>query len=649
MTSRPDVVAAVYVRTPTHRHAPTVRSLLQAGVEHVVVGAAQPHELSALLLDDRVEVVAATDVASFVNGVSARFRCTVLACDEPVVVAPESFGPTQSMIDEDPRIATVSYWCNYAGYLSFPHQNAPASHQQGDLDERSGTRRLRERSPLAVPLAIPLARGPLVAIARAALTACGPLIDGPIDDLSAIVAEFGLRAAERGFTPVLDPTTYVVRPFDLADPTPSPLDSGSARAWLHELHPTFPALYDQLMNDPESAVSQAHGLARAQATGLRILVDGSVMGILETGTQVQVMHIVSALARRDDVREIVISMPGPVPPYAVDAFASTKIQPVVEPSGEFPPELRFDVVHRPYQPDRLLPIEHWRTVARRIVITVQDLIAFRNGRYHSSPDEWLTYRDRFLTATATADRIAVISEDVGHAIALERLPLEPTRVAVAPCGTDHLSGAEESRAPAAFLAPERVGSRFLVVLGTTYMHKNRDLAVRAWQELRARGREHLLVVVGAQVPYGSSRHLEAQALGVDDDGVINLLDVSSSERNWLLQHADAALYPSSAEGFGFVPFEAAAFGTPTVLVQFGPLAEMQPDASAAAASWDPEDLADAVDALLDDPDAVAAAVSETIAAGARFTWDDAAEKLVAIYREALAFPPSPDRSSVREG
>jgi len=646
MSPRPHLVAAVYVRSARDLHAPTVRSLLRAGVDHVVVGAGDPADHAGLLFDDRVEIVAATHVASFVNGVSDRFQCLVVACDEPVVVAERCFEPTVRIVEGDIRVPTVSYWCNFAGYLSFPHQNAPASHQQGDLDERSGTERLRRRGIAPEPVCIPLARGPLVAISRAAITACGPLVEAPFDDLSVVVAEFGLRASLRGFTPVLDASTYVVRPFDLADPGVPTVDLAPAREWLHDRHPLFPALYDRLLTDRESPVSQAHGLARASATGLRILIDGSVMGSLETGTQVNLMHTVAALSRRDDVREIVVSMPGPVPEYARQAFDSTKILPVVAPDGAFPPELRFDIVHRPYQPDRPLPLEHWRTVARRIVITVQDLIAYRNGAYHSSTDQWLDYRRGFHRSTAGADAIAVISDDVRRSMQLERIPVEPERIGLMLCGTDHLTGSEATVTPAAFLDDERAGQRFVFVLGTTYLHKNRDLAVRAWQELRRRGHDHLLVVVGAEVPFGSSRHLEALALGVDDDGVVNLLDVSSGERNWLLRHADVVLYPTSAEGFGFVPFEAAAFDTPTVAVSFGPLAEVQPDADSAATSWQPSDLADAIERLLDDPDAIRAAVAGTRRAGNELTWDRSAAMLVELYRRALACPASPNQIAV---
>ena len=654
MADRSQLVAAVFVRDLTHRHAPTVRSLLLAGLDRVVIGSPDVAHSADLLFDDRVEVVPARSVASFVNEVSNRFGCTVIACDEPVVVPPDAFGPATALISGDPRIATVNVWCNYAGYLSFPHLNVLSSHQQGDLDERSGTARLRTRQPAGTPVSIPLARGPVVCIARSALTACGPLTDTPFDDLSVTIAEFGLRSAGRGFVSLHDPTTYVTRPFDLAEPTGDVVDRPDVRAWMHERHPIFASVFDAQRVDPDSPVATAHGAARAQAIGLQVLIDGSVMGALETGTQVQLMNLVAALAKRDDVHRIVVAMPGPVPPYAAAAFASPKIEPLETPDGSIPLDARFDVVHRPFQPDRPLPWSMWRHVARRVIITVQDLIAYRIGQYHSTPEQWLGYRTNMATAMAQADGIAVFLDDVADQIALERLPVDPSRIGAVPCGTDHLTGQEPASPPAPFLTPELAASRFLVVLGTNYAHKNRDLAVQAWNELRRRaessstgarsvGGDHKLVVVGAHVPFGSSRHAEAHALGVDDDGVIALLDATSQERNWLLRHADVVVYPTSAEGFGLVPFEAARFGTPTVSVNFGPLAEVHADPPVAAASWSATDLADAIAALLDDPDAVAASIDSTLQAGTAFTWDLAAEKLVDLYRRALASHPSPAR------
>jgi glycosyltransferase involved in cell wall biosynthesis len=98
------------------------------------------------------------------------------------------------------------------------------------------------------------------------------------------------------------------------------------------------------------------------------------------------------------------------------------------------------------------------------------------------------------------------------------------------------------------------------------------------------------------------------------------------------------LYPTSAEGFGLVPYEAARFGTATVHVSFGPLAEVAPDLPVAAGGWAPKELAEACRALLADPDLYQAQIAAVLRAAETYTWDRTAELLVSAYRQVLSRP-----------
>ena len=115
-------------------------------------------------------------------------------------------------------------------------------------------------------------------------------------------------------------------------------------------------------------------------------------------------------------------------------------------------------------------------------------------------------------------------------------------------------------------------------------------------------------------------------------------DVSSAERNWLLQHAELVLYPTSAEGFGLVPHEAAAFGTPTVMVPFGPFAERLPDLPVAPQDWGVKALADACLQLLSDPAVAQAQVEALELDESKYDWAAAAEGTVRAYQSLLARP-----------
>jgi hypothetical protein len=106
----------------------------------------------------------------------------------------------------------------------------------------------------------------------------------------------------------------------------------------------------------------------------------------------------------------------------------------------------------------------------------------------------------------------------------------------------------------------------------------------------------------------------------------------------LLAEAAAVLYPSSAEGFGFVPYEAAALGTPSTFTAFGPLAEIS-GVQNVPSSWSVEDHAEDLIALLNDPERAQKRVTDLRTAIARSTWDSFAASLVDFARKISDMPP----------
>jgi glycosyltransferase involved in cell wall biosynthesis len=639
------VVAALFVPAVNgDRLMTTVWSLQSEGIEVVVGGPSM--ESLVPFREVGCHCLVAPHPADLLNQVWALRQLPVLAVDGAITLPDNFLGRALALMADDLRVATVSFFSNDAGFLSFPVRNGTSGRPPDGHDVRSVTRLLRELGPHGQPTPIPTAVGTAVLLASSALGVVGELVPGPRAEFMGSVAEFAVRARARGFIHLLDESTFYMRHRAAGDVPHliGTLDDlhPDDRHWIHVLYPNEVEFVDHEARSNVSPLALAHGLARTKVQGLRVVVDGSYLGPIETGTQVSILATVEALSRRRDVREVVVALQSEIPRYAADVLSSPKVTArsvnfeTLEGLGQ------CDVAHRLIQPDKWFSVDHWRTVADRVIVTVLDLIAFRNGAYHENAGEWLTYRNAIWNGVAAADATFVISEDVKVQVELERLPVDPQRLHAVPFGTEHLTGDEPTEIPSELLARGFVEGQFILVLGTDYAHKNRDLALAVLAELRSRGHAHALVMAGPTVPHGSSLLSEITRMQTGkppNDEVFVLPDVPSAERNWLMRHADLVLYPSSAEGFGLVPFEAARFGTPTLFTRFGPLQEMAPDIPIAAENWSPEALAAAADTLLSDRSQARVQVESCLAAGAKYTWAATAERLTDLYRNILALPP----------
>lgn len=567
---------------------------------------------------------------------------SILLVTAPVSVPKDIVSRAGDWMQCDPRIATVSFLSNAAGPFSFPYLNTTSSHCMPQHDEESLTTLLRTVSPDpgAVPVSLPA--GSAILISRSVMTAVGgfePMLD--VNPAEA-VAELALRASRRGFQHRIDTATYVFCQWFDGFPGATPAEDNEARHRLHKIDSSFPSLYDQQKQSAVAPVAIAMDVARSKALGLRVLIDASCLGPTEMGTQVQTVELVRALLAKEDIASLALAVPnGTVPPYAEDLVTSTKVRILNAGDLWFNDAEAVDILHRPFQPDCRIPWERWRGLAKRTVVTLQDLIAYRIGAYHPTGDAWLRYRHNISDACAHADAVIVISEDTRHSVYEERLDISGDQIYTVMNGSNHLGSADVEAAPLALIERGMIASRFLLVLGATYAHKNRDLAIRAWKQIRDHGHNVALVMAGANVPKGSSRLEEAIACRATvgpEDPILCLPDVNSSVRTWLLRHASVVIYPTSAEGFGLIPFEAAAMGTPTAHVRFGPLRELIDD-PAAPEHWDVGAIADYTETLLTDPAAAAENIARILRSGEQLTWAATATELVETYRRVLSLAP----------
>lgn len=557
----------------------------------------------------------------------------------PVSMPRSLVARAQRWMNDDPRVATVSFLSNAAGTLSFPYRNTPQPYCPPGHDETSLSDVLMTTTPLQPRVPIVLPAGYAVLINARTVSAVDGFRGEFDSDARFSILDFAVRCSRRGFQHYLEPTRFVFSQWSSLLSRPEPADDGHARARINMRdRPVFGA-YDETRNSLTSPLAIALDSARAKVEGLRVLIDGSCLGPLEMGTQVQTLALVRALLDRADVQTVTLGLPGGrMPSYGRGLLIHPKLKLAHSDGLRFEGAEPVDVLHRPFQPDSPIPWERWRQLAKRIVVTIQDLIAYRVGSYHKDGESWIEYRRCLGEACRRADGVLSISGDTMAAIREEQLDIPDERLFVVKNGSDHLTLDALEETPRELVRRGLAAAPFLLVLGTSYTHKNRDLAIKVWQRLKQKGHDFALIMAGATVATGTARAEEALARQDGGDGLLVLPDVTSAERTWLLRHATQVLYPTSAEGFGLVPFEAAALGTPTLYVSFGPLKELLDDERVPSA-WDVDSLAAHAELLITDAEFAARVTSRILARGSGLTWDATADALTTAYRGVLGRVP----------
>jgi hypothetical protein len=100
------------------------------------------------------------------------------------------------------------------------------------------------------------------------------------------------------------------------------------------------------------------------------------------------------------------------------------------------------------------------------------------------------------------------------------------------------------------------------------------------------------------------------------------------------------LYPSSAEGFGFVPYEAAILGTPPTFTNFGPLKEIS-QITTIPSSWNATEYATDLAQLLTDPPFAQQRVSELREVILASTWNQFAQEFTEFATKIATMPTVP--------
>jgi glycosyltransferase involved in cell wall biosynthesis len=387
---------------------------------------------------------------------------------------------------------------------------------------------------------------------------------------------------------------------------------------------------------PANTGLEAHvSWATASLGGIEVVVDGACL-TSEPGTGTQ--HLVIEVARW-----LALTRPTNRVKLAVRRSAMEPVRRVVADAGvevvERSKAIDGDLLYRPYQMLTPRELSGVVDVGRRTVVGQLDMIGFSNFAYHPSDDLAFFARNLQRHLMRRADAVTFIS-DFGRQSAFVECPdLDEGRLHVVSCGADPLP--QEGRP--VDVAELAHGAHFIVCLASTFWHKNRPHAIATFADLVERhSYDGHLVIAGPEPYYGRSLPDEDALLDRLPDRVAvrvhRLGHVGDAEKWWLLRRADAVLYPSIVEGFGLVPFEAAAVGTPCLSFAGTAQGELLAGTDAVIEEWDVDTWSDRLAGWLANDGDASAAVAQVTAVAGRYTWRSCAERTWLAFDDALARP-----------
>jgi GT2 family glycosyltransferase len=543
------------------------------------------------------------------------------------------------------NIATATPLTNYGTLVSVPYRNRPLPDLIEGLTLAEADERVH-RSALRLYPVLPTAVGHVTYFKRAALETVGFFDAETFSPGYGEEVDLSQRMVIAGFCHVAADDVLVLhkgsRSFGPESAARQKIQAAH-EAIIYKRYPWYLKWTEEAMQSQDSPLALALERARGALLGYDIAIDATCLNGTTTGTQVGTLELVRALASAPNrFGRLILLVGDGVPPAYLQGI--DRLVDKVIPLGQLrdavdPP---FDLIHRPFQVVSASDLQMLRTVARRFIVSHLDCISYTNPSYALNAGAWLDYRRQTEATFAAADGMAFISEHARQDAAHKGLRLPPERSCVVYFGVDH----QLHRAPAPPPPPACLkwgDVPFLLVIGTNFEHKNRTYAVQVFQALAGRyAWPGHLIMAGPHVASGGSEVEEAHARSQHpevDERIHDLGGVTEAEKAWLLANAALVLYPSVYEGFGLIPFEAAAYQTPTLTFRETALEEILGDALTYLTSHDPERGAETVWQFINDPETLRRQVDSIRTRALAFSWDNVARAAWDFYGLISRLPP----------
>lgn len=176
--------------------------------------------------------------------------------------------------------------------------------------------------------------------------------------------------------------------------------------------------------------------------------------------------------------------------------------------------------------------------------------------------------------------------------------------------------------------------KYILFVGNFEPKKNLSMLVKAYELLRTNGLPHKLVLVGKRNWKSKTTWSHLRTL-IGNGDVITTGYVLRDHLPVVYKLADAFVFPSLHEGFGFPPLEAMACGTVVVASDKGALKETISNACCVVDPDDHKSIANGIYSAINDNDLRPKLIDSGKKTSKQFDWNAAASQTLSLYREVV--------------
>lgn len=582
--------------------------------------------------DSTIHLVRQEKNLGFVGNSNFVFTATapndVILINSDVMVGPEWYERICDAATSSNLIATVSVLTNYGTMLSVPYRNLPMSELYGALSVEEIARRVATGSQKIRPT-ITCGVGHCLYVTRRALNRVG-LFD-PIFGIGyGEEVDFSLRAVSLGFKNICADDVFVFHRGQGSFGSISAERKESGFELVEQRHPWYPDWNYAEMVSEQTPFAASLLIAKASIAGIDVGMNASMLSGAFTGTQRAITESFLPLASHPKVASLSVFV-------QPDQLENCRAQ-------WSHPKLRFadvtvsqgrvaDVMIQPCQFSNYENLNWVLQSAPRFVVFMLDTIAYDNPSYFDHIKDYFVYTDVVEYSLSLTHGVAFLSEFVEREMRAKGLlsSAVPSRVVGAAATTEE-TNFESSEPPA---------TPFLLFFGQPFLHKSRDFAIEVFMRLRERGFNGELKLAGPTPISGTSVTREQSLIATNPEianAIVDLGSVSEEQRRQLLRQASLVLYPSTVEGFGIIPLEAANFGTPTLATRQGSLDEVLPVDIPTIDEFDVDDTVAKIESLLSDPEATKAMTASLQRASQHYSWNQVADNFVDLIQDTINAP-----------